>query len=119
MKENYKPNCSVLAHLCFQEYAMKLLLLFLIHLTISPIMCFGLSSEDREWLMAELRDTKQLNRSARPNILLLLADDLGYGDLGGIFGHPTSSTPNIDKLAKESKVFTNFYVAAVVCSPSR
>ena len=54
-----------------------------------------------------------------PNFLILFADDLGYGDLAGTFGHPTSSTPNLKKLADEAKVFTNFYVASSVCSPSR
>jgi arylsulfatase A-like enzyme len=54
----------------------------------------------------------------RPNIVLFLADDLGYGDLP-FFGHPTSMTPNLLRLAKKSKVFTDFYVSSPVCSPSR
>ena len=54
-----------------------------------------------------------------PNFLILFADDLGYGDLAGTFGHPTSSTPNLQTLGKTSKVFTNFYVTSPVCSPSR
>ena len=53
-----------------------------------------------------------------PNVVIFLADDLGYGDLE-CFGHPTSSTPNINKLAENSKVFTNFYVGSSVCTPSR
>ena len=60
-----------------------------------------------------------LNNRQRPNIIIILADDLGYGDLEGEFGHPSSLTPNINTLAKNSKVFTNFYVASPVCSPSR
>ena len=59
------------------------------------------------------------NKTLRPNVLLILVDDLGYGDLEGVFGHPTSLTPNINALAERSKVFTNFYVASPVCSPSR
>ena len=54
----------------------------------------------------------------RPNILLILADDLGYGDLQA-GGHPTSETPNIDRLMQEAKVLTNFHVTSPVCSPSR
>ena len=54
-----------------------------------------------------------------PNFLILFADDLGYGDLAGTFGHPTSLTPNLKELGKTSKVFTNFYVTSPVCSPSR
>ena len=61
------------------------------------------------------------NRSLKikPNILLILADDLGFGDIEGLFSHPTSVTPNLNALAGQSKVFTNFYVASPVCSPSR
>ena len=63
--------------------------------------------------------TNHSNNRQRPNIVIILADDLGYGDLEGEFGHPSSLTPNINALAKNSKVFTNFYVASPVCSPSR
>ena len=61
----------------------------------------------------------QVNSHQGPNIIIIHADDLGYGDLEGEFGHPSSLTPNINALAKNSKVFTNFYVASPVCSPSR
>ena len=54
----------------------------------------------------------------RPNVLLVLVDDLGYGDLE-YFGHPSSQSPNIDGFAQESLVLTDFYVASPVCSPSR
>lgn len=53
-----------------------------------------------------------------PNIIVIFADDLGYGDLG-IFGHPTILTPNLDKMAIEGQKWTSFYVAASVCTPSR
>jgi arylsulfatase A len=54
----------------------------------------------------------------RPNIVVILCDDLGYGDLG-VHGHPHIQTPNIDRLANEGIRFTNFYSTAPVCSPSR
>lgn len=53
-----------------------------------------------------------------PNIVIVYADDLGYGDLG-CFGHPTIRTPNLDRMAKEGMRFTQFYSAACVCTPSR
>ncbi len=53
-----------------------------------------------------------------PNVIIIFMDDLGYGDLS-IMGHPTINTPNIDKLANEGQLWTNFYTASSVCSPSR
>ena len=54
----------------------------------------------------------------RPNIVVMLCDDLGYGDLG-CFGHPVIRTPNLDRLAAEGLRLTSCYSAAPVCSPSR
>ncbi len=55
--------------------------------------------------------------STRPNILLIITDDQGYGDLGA-HGNPKLRTPNLDRLARESVVFQSFYVSPV-CSPTR
>jgi arylsulfatase A len=55
---------------------------------------------------------------SRPNMIVILCDDLGFGDLG-VNGHPHIKTPNLDKLAATGIRFTNFYSAAPVCSPSR
>lgn len=54
----------------------------------------------------------------KPNIILLLADDLGYGDLSS-FGSPAVRTPHLDSLATEGVKFTHFYAASAVCSPTR
>ena len=54
----------------------------------------------------------------KPNIVLILADDLGYGDLG-IQGCQEFATPHIDSIAKNGMRFSNAYVTAPVCSPSR
>jgi N-acetylgalactosamine-6-sulfatase len=55
---------------------------------------------------------------SRPNLVFILADDLGWGDLG-CYGHPQIRTPNLDRLAREGTLFTQFYVCGSVCSPSR
>jgi arylsulfatase A-like enzyme len=57
-------------------------------------------------------------QTSRPNFVVILCDDLGYGDLGS-FGHPSIRTPNLDRLASEGQKWTNFYSAAPVCTPSR
>ena len=56
--------------------------------------------------------------SSKPNILFILADDLGYGDLGS-YGQTVIKTPNIDRLAAQGMRFTQFYAGAPVCAPSR
>jgi len=53
-----------------------------------------------------------------PNVIFILVDDMGYGQLG-VTGHPIIKTPNIDKLANEGILFTQAYSGSTVCSPSR
>ena len=55
---------------------------------------------------------------SRPNIVLCMADDQGWGDMGSS-GHPVVQTPNLDAMAKQSLRFHRFYAAAPVCSPTR
>jgi arylsulfatase A-like enzyme len=57
-------------------------------------------------------------QNSAPNVIIIYADDLGYGDLS-CFGATDIATPNIDRLAKEGIKFTDFYSASPVCSPSR
>ena len=54
----------------------------------------------------------------KPNIIFLLADDLGYGDVGA-FGQKKIRTPNIDRLAAEGMKLTQHYAGNNVCAPSR
>ena len=54
----------------------------------------------------------------RPNIIYILADDLGYGEIG-VFGQKLIETPNIDNLAKSGMIFTDHYSGAPVCAPAR
>uniref|UniRef100_A0A8C8TXS4 N-acetylgalactosamine-6-sulfatase n=1 Tax=Peromyscus maniculatus bairdii TaxID=230844 RepID=A0A8C8TXS4_PERMB len=53
-----------------------------------------------------------------PNIVLMLMDDMGWGDLG-VYGEPSRETPNLDRMAAEGMLFPNFYSANPLCSPSR
>jgi len=77
-------------------------------LFINAVLCTGL-----------LANYAQASQGAtKPNVVIILADDLGYGDLG-VYGHPVVKTPNIDKLAKEGVRFTQYYAPAPLCSPSR
>jgi len=78
---------------------------FLYHPLILPFLCFLLAVA---WAPAE----------QRPNIVFILADDLGTGDLG-CYGHPYAVTPNIDRLAAEGTRFTRYYATGVTCCPSR
>jgi uncharacterized sulfatase len=55
---------------------------------------------------------------ARPNVVFILADDLGYGDLGA-YGQKLICTPHLDRLAAEGLRFTDFYAGSTVCAPSR
>lgn len=79
--------------------------------------------DPREWYAAN-RDPdpadcyKPQQHSAPLNILFIMADDLGWGDLG-CYGHPYVRTPNIDRLAAEGVRFTQFHVSSPVCSPTR
>ena len=59
-----------------------------------------------------------LQAQKKPNIVFILADDLGYGDLG-VYGQTKIKTPNIDRLAKKGMRFTRFYAGTSVCAPSR
>ena len=68
-------------------------------------------------LMAAVAARPGAQRQAAPNIVIILADDLGYGDLGS-FGSPNIRTLRLDAMAAEGQKWTNFYVQPV-CSPSR
>ncbi|MBX3438498.1 MAG: sulfatase-like hydrolase/transferase, partial [Planctomycetaceae bacterium] len=58
------------------------------------------------------------SRAPRPNIVFILADDLGYGDLG-CYGQQMIQTPQLDRLASEGMRFTQCYAGSTVCAPSR
>ena len=62
--------------------------------------------------------TQQVLPSARPNVIFILADDLGWGDLS-CYGRPDYRTPNLDRLAAQGTKFTDAYSASAVCTPTR
>ena len=76
--------------------------------------CFLLSCTGNQ-----VRQQKVLQNSKKlPNIIFILSDDLGIGDLG-CYGQKNFNTPNIDRLAEEGILFTNHYTGAPVSAPSR
>ena len=62
------------------------------------------------WAQAQAQD--------RPNVVLIITDDVGYGDIGS-YGAPDIKTPNIDSLAKHGTRLTDFYANASSCTPTR
>lgn len=69
-------------------------------------------------LLLTMQPAAAADEPPRPNFIVIFCDDLGYGDLGA-FGHPTILTPRLDRMAAEGQKWTQFYVAASVCTPSR
>jgi arylsulfatase A-like enzyme len=59
-----------------------------------------------------------VSSDTRPNIIWVMADDLGYGEVG-VYGQRVIRTPNLDRMAREGVRFTQFYAGATVCAPSR
>ena len=83
-------------------------------LAVSPLLTSCVGSKQ------EIFDPKEIVKQEvrKPNIIYILADDMGYGDLS-CYGQKKFSTPNIDKLAKEGVRFTQHYSGSTVCSPAR
>ncbi|MGH7959574.1 MAG: arylsulfatase, partial [Opitutaceae bacterium] len=81
---------------------------------------FGVALAALPWLSirAAERTPGAKSAAARPNIVFLLADDLGYGDIGA-FGQKKIRTPHLDRLAKDGMRFTHHYSGHNVCAPSR
>ncbi|HLJ46590.1 MAG TPA: sulfatase-like hydrolase/transferase [Bryobacteraceae bacterium] len=72
----------------------------------------------REFLAAAAGGLLNAQIERQPNVVFILADDLGYGDLG-CYGQRQIATPNIDRIAAEGVRFTQAYAGSTVCAPSR
>jgi len=81
---------------------------------IPILVCVGFAAGDLRLLESCAADS----RRDHPNIVYIMADDLGYGDLG-CYGQTKIQTPNIDRLAEQGMKFTDFYAGSTVCAPSR
>ncbi|MDW7693331.1 arylsulfatase [Flammeovirgaceae bacterium SG7u.111] len=80
------------------------------------VICVSYSCENK---VQKEHETDQSNNTLqKPNIIYILADDLGYGDLG-VYGQQKLKTPNIDKLASKGMLFSQHYSGSTVCAPSR
>ena len=70
-------------------------------------------------LLAGAAATSSLQaQTERPNVVFIMTDDVGYGDIGS-YGGPDIRTPHIDRLARDGAMFTDFYANAPVCTPTR
>src|SRR5689334_17750226 len=70
------------------------------------------------FLLSIIATTSALADANKPNVIFILADDLGYGDLG-CYGQKRIKTPNLDRMAADGLRFTDAYAGATVCAPSR
>jgi len=70
------------------------------------------------WLAAWPAAAQQPSSATQPNVVLIVTDDLGYGDVGS-YGAPDAKTPNIDRLAREGVRLTDFYANGSTCTPTR
>lgn len=68
--------------------------------------------------MAPPQEDSPSNTGSRPNVILIMADDLGWGDVG-FNGNKVIQTPHLDSMARQGMVLTHFYAGAPVCSPTR
>lgn len=91
---------------------------FLMRITSTALLTTVLLSSLHVALVAADDDRQRDRRTSRPNFIFIMADDLGYGDLG-CYGQKLIQTPNIDRMAQEGTRFTHCYAGAPVCAPSR
>ena len=94
------------------KISIRFLILFF---AFSLSSCNFLKKKNQDQIAAS---KSQFENLGKPNIIYILADDLGYGDLSS-YGQQKFNTPNIDKLASQGMLFTQYYSGSTVCAPSR
>src|SRR6202162_5402112 len=88
------------------------------------MMCSGVRAKAIRWAAVALLLATLLPRHSvaasppKPNILFILSDDMGYGDIG-CYGGRFAPTPNLDRLAQQGVRFSQYYSVSPICSPSR
>ena len=96
----------------------KLISLYKNKLSISCLVTMGLSACGSPAGQGGTQVADKKASQSHPNIVILLTDDQGYGDMR-CYGNPQVQTPNLDRLASEGTRFTNFYAGAAASTPSR
>ena len=87
-------------------------------LLLTEILLLSVSHGSEPAVAADSNAIDRVESNRKPNIILVMADDQGWGDVG-YNGHPFVQTPELDAMAKDGFVFDRFYAAAPVCSPTR
>ncbi len=101
----------MLSRICMQCVALLSIPLFL-------AACTSADKETTGVVENKAQSVASSDNEQRPNIIFILVDDLGYGDLGS-YGQTKTKTPNLDRLADEGVRFTDHYAGSTVCGPSR
>jgi arylsulfatase A-like enzyme len=123
MSESQKKKKSVSSRLCrrrFLNWTLSLSITRFISTYVTTTAGLSLSSCARPAPKDQRNSFSAQNRkeSTRPNFIIILCDNLGYGDVG-CFGSKLHRTPNIDRMAQQGIRFTDFYATSGVCTPSR
>src|SRR5680860_1566359 len=71
------------------------------------------------WGLSEKKEARKPNEERKPNIVFILADDLGYGDVSSFNPDSKIKTTNLDRLASQGVMFTDAHTSSAVCSPTR
>lgn len=69
-------------------------------------------------VLINVLEAQKINNTQKPNIIIILVDDMGYGD-AGCYGQQKIATPHIDEMASKGMRFTQFYSGSAVCAPAR